>query len=261
MTIGSSDFLVHNHLCNNQESTTAYGSDPTRLNGIQFDQILPSVWLNKVWYQCSIMAAGIGQMMSDKGFNISDGSADPPNALVNLQEVLANILTIADIPGVPWQTFYTQCQLTPLTVTPTGSYAHLMGSSSYSIPPAASRIVRFLNKGTLQNIGPSPLIQFNTIINSTQIGFAGFTPGNNDVWDWEYEVLIAYQGSDNLWYAFPRLTAVDRSTGVSTIRMQEVQFSFSGPIGPGGVYCEVAALTGSTSGTVSQTLQVVTTEN
>jgi hypothetical protein len=95
---GSSNFLVFNPPCNNQESDTAYASDSLRTLGAALDAILPSALFNKMNYQTSIMTAAIGQMMAAKGYVVNDGNATPGTAALNaLAAALANIMTQADM--------------------------------------------------------------------------------------------------------------------------------------------------------------------
>lgn len=89
---GSNNFLVFNPTKANQESDGTYAADATRAGGIAFDQIMSSVLGNKLFYQTSIMAAALGQMLADKGYTVSDAS------LVSLETVLFNLLTQSDLP-------------------------------------------------------------------------------------------------------------------------------------------------------------------
>jgi hypothetical protein len=89
---GSSNFLQHNPTEANQESDGTYSIEVLRTGGIPVDAILPSAWLNKIWYQCTTMVAALAQMMAAKGFVISDAN------LNTLAGVLSNILTWADFP-------------------------------------------------------------------------------------------------------------------------------------------------------------------
>jgi hypothetical protein len=89
--MGSSNFQLFNPTLSNQETDAEYASDTLRSGGIQTDDILPSPFLNKVWYQPVTGVWSLMQMMANKGFTVSD--ANP----TTLATVLANILTTADI--------------------------------------------------------------------------------------------------------------------------------------------------------------------
>ena len=86
---GSNNFLQWNPSLINQQSDAQYLTEVMRTGGA-ISGIYPSVIANKLYYQCSIMAYAIGEMMSNKGYAVSDADAA---ALVT---VLANLLTKAD---------------------------------------------------------------------------------------------------------------------------------------------------------------------
>ena len=263
---GSSNFLVHNPTCANQESDATYAADATRVNGIQFNQIMPSGWMNKLWYQCALMVAALAQMLANKGFTVNDGSASPSTAFAGLVAVLSSILTTSDIPGTPWQSWYTNTNPPATVLAPSGSLAILMGTNNFNnfagIPATPQRVIRFLNRGIMQNIGASSSIQFWMDINSTITGSGlAFTPGNNNVWDWEYEVILYYAGS-SLWGISPKLTAVDRSVGTTITRM--IGGAGAGVTGAviNSAYSQVNATPSvSSPGFVTQNFQVISTEN
>lgn len=95
---GSTNFLVLNPTCANQEADATYASDATRTGGYVTNQIVPSPLLNKFSYQASIMAAALAGMLTAKNYSPNDGSASPGTALATLEAVLANILTNFDRP-------------------------------------------------------------------------------------------------------------------------------------------------------------------
>jgi hypothetical protein len=88
---GSSNFLQHNPTAANQESDATYATDSTRTGGIGEDQIMPSAWMNKIWYQSSTFVTAFAQALANKGYAVSDAS------LTTLESVLANVLTNADL--------------------------------------------------------------------------------------------------------------------------------------------------------------------
>jgi hypothetical protein len=93
----STNFVVFNPGCANQESDATYASDATRTGGYATDQIVPSPLLNKATYQPSIGITALMQSLVAKGYSPNDGSAAPASALANLVAVLANIMTNADV--------------------------------------------------------------------------------------------------------------------------------------------------------------------
>lgn len=93
--MATSNFLPFNPAQTNQETDAQYLTDALRTGGIALDDILPSPFLNKIWYQSAMMCAALGQMMAGKGYTISDAN------LSTLAATLANILTTADVrPGL-----------------------------------------------------------------------------------------------------------------------------------------------------------------
>src|SRR5487761_1455215 len=103
---GSSNFLQHNPTAANQEDDSTYAGDSTRTGGIGVDQIMPSPWMNKIWYQSSTFIAAFAGALANKGYNLSDAN------LSTLEAVLANVLTTADtkpaqitVPFSPTPTF------------------------------------------------------------------------------------------------------------------------------------------------------------
>lgn len=104
--MGSSNFLQHNPTAANQEDDSTYAGDSTRTGGIGVDQIMPSPWMNKIWYQSSTFIAAFAGALANKGYNLSDAN------LSTLEAVLANVLTTADtkpaqiiVPFSPTPTF------------------------------------------------------------------------------------------------------------------------------------------------------------
>jgi len=93
----STNFLVLNPTCANQESDATYASDSTRTGGYATDQIVPSPLLNKFSYQASIFITALAQALVAKGYSPNDGSASPISALTALTTVLLNIMTAADV--------------------------------------------------------------------------------------------------------------------------------------------------------------------
>jgi hypothetical protein len=81
---GSSNFLQWNPDKNNQQTDGQYIADAMRSNGAE-SGVCPSVMDNKFRYQVSIMVAALGQVLSNKGFTVSDAD------LTALITVLTNI--------------------------------------------------------------------------------------------------------------------------------------------------------------------------
>jgi hypothetical protein len=93
---GTSNFFSWNANANNQESDAAYNSDTQRLNGA-VSGVFASQLANKLFYQLAIFVAAMAQALAAKGYSPNDGSANPSTALANLETVLGNILTNADL--------------------------------------------------------------------------------------------------------------------------------------------------------------------
>jgi hypothetical protein len=89
MPSGSNNFQQWNPNQANQETDGEYLLDTLRVNGA-VSGLFPSITANKLFYQSSTMIAAIGQMMSNKGYVISDA------VYADLITALTNILTKAD---------------------------------------------------------------------------------------------------------------------------------------------------------------------
>lgn len=86
----STNFLQHNPTEANQDTDAQYLADNTRTAGLGVDQIVPSIWMNKILYQVSTFVAAFAQTLSNKGYNCSDADINA------LEAVLANVITNAD---------------------------------------------------------------------------------------------------------------------------------------------------------------------
>src|SRR6516164_960180 len=92
---GSNNFLQWNPTAANQENDAAYLADSQRTGGAPNGTPFPSQTGNKLFYQLSTFVAAFGQMMSTKGYAMSDVN------IATLASVLANIITAADAkPGM-----------------------------------------------------------------------------------------------------------------------------------------------------------------
>lgn len=87
---GSTNFIQFNPTQSNQETDAAYATDALVTGGVQLNNPLPSVFLNKLWYQVSTFVAAFANMMVSKGYSPTDTSISA------LSTVLANVLTNAD---------------------------------------------------------------------------------------------------------------------------------------------------------------------
>jgi hypothetical protein len=89
----SNNFLQWNPNATNQENDAAWAADSQRASGAASGSIFPSPTANKLFFQLSTMVAALGQMLSSKGYAVSDAN------LSNLVTALGNIVTNADVPN------------------------------------------------------------------------------------------------------------------------------------------------------------------
>ena len=87
---GSNNFLQWNPGASNQENDTAWSADAQRVAGFQLNNTVPSIMLNKAFFQWSTFISAFGQMMANKGYAMSDAN------IATLIAVLANVQTNAD---------------------------------------------------------------------------------------------------------------------------------------------------------------------
>lgn len=84
---GSNNFLVFDQNLNNIESDSSYSSDAARLNGVTAG-MASALMHNKLYRQASIMAAALGQFISNANNNASDASLT--NLITALTSSIAN---------------------------------------------------------------------------------------------------------------------------------------------------------------------------
>lgn len=85
----SNNILQWNPSKNNQQDDATYTTDPMRTGGAVpgiFDKELA----NKLFYQLSTLCSALGEMLSNKGYSVSDSN------ILTLVSTLSNILTKAD---------------------------------------------------------------------------------------------------------------------------------------------------------------------
>lgn len=92
--MAGSNFQQWNPTSSNQENDAQYTADSLRSGGAQTDNICPSPTFNKFAYQTSTFVAALAQALANKGYTVSDAS------LATLTSVLANVLTLVDLPGL-----------------------------------------------------------------------------------------------------------------------------------------------------------------
>lgn len=95
--MAATNFLQWNPNASNQESDLTYNGDSLRTGGAPVNAICPSAITNKAWYQWSTFITALAEALVAKGYSPNDGSANPATAIANLQAVLANIMTQADM--------------------------------------------------------------------------------------------------------------------------------------------------------------------
>jgi hypothetical protein len=70
----SSNFQQWGPVLTNIEDDAAYTADTQRANGAPLDATFPSDLANKLYMQCSVMVAAIGQFIANQGFAASDAN-------------------------------------------------------------------------------------------------------------------------------------------------------------------------------------------
>lgn len=88
---GSNNFIQWNPGSANQESDAAYAADTQRSGGATTGAVFASALANKVFYQSSTFIAALAAALAAKGYNMLD------TVIGNLQVILANVLTVADM--------------------------------------------------------------------------------------------------------------------------------------------------------------------
>jgi hypothetical protein len=71
---GTSNFIQSNPSAANQQNDATYASDSLTTGGIGVGEILPSPWLNKIWFQSSTFVAAIAAVIAafGPGYTITD---------------------------------------------------------------------------------------------------------------------------------------------------------------------------------------------
>ena len=144
----STNFLVFNPGCSNQETDSAYSADALRSGGITFEAILTSLLLNKILYQSSIGVTGLMEAMVNKGYSPNDGNGSPSTALANLTSVMQNIMTRADMGP------YALLNSPAFTGTPTAPTAAATDDSTKLATTA------FVKEGGSYSLGSNGFVKF-----------------------------------------------------------------------------------------------------
>lgn len=73
---GTTNFVQTNPAAANQENDATYGANALTTGGVGVNDILPSPWLNKVWFQSSTFVAALAAVMAGwgAGLTITDAS-------------------------------------------------------------------------------------------------------------------------------------------------------------------------------------------
>lgn len=150
------NFLPFNPSAANQETDAAYLADSTRVGGAAVGQPLPSPTGNKMFYQFSIMIAALAQALEAKGYTVNDTN------LINLQAVLANLLTQNDLlpyaPKANPQLTGGNELTTPAYNDNTTKIANMAAVNAQPVGLAASGFIKFGNGLVLQwLIGPTDI--------------------------------------------------------------------------------------------------------
>lgn len=111
--MATTNFLQFNPTQSNQESDAAWLADAQRVAGFQLDNTVPSIMLNKGFYQWSTFITAFCNMLVAKGYSPNDSSLSALTAL------LANILTNAD----------TQASGVTVTFSPTAVFNRAAGAA------------------------------------------------------------------------------------------------------------------------------------
>ena len=85
----SNNILQWNPSKNNQQDDATYTTDPMRAGGA-VPGIFGKELANKLFYQLSTLCSALGEMLSNKGYSVSDSN------ILTLVSTLSNILTKAD---------------------------------------------------------------------------------------------------------------------------------------------------------------------
>ncbi len=138
---GSSNFIQHNPTEANQENDAAFAADSTTTGGIGVDQIMPSPWMNKRWYQDSTMVAALGAMLAAKGYVVSDANL----------ATLISVLTGAFITNNDLKTPLVSVGYSPTPTFPASTangFDIVLGgnvtSSAFNVAPSIGQILTFV---------------------------------------------------------------------------------------------------------------------
>ncbi len=78
----STNFLQWNPTESNQETDAQYSGDAQRSGGFQFGQIVPSLLLNKVFYQSSTMTMALAAALVNAGYSPNDTTLAQLTAII-----------------------------------------------------------------------------------------------------------------------------------------------------------------------------------
>lgn len=73
---GTTNFVQVNPTAANQQNDSTYDSYSLTTDGVGVNAILPSPWLNKVWFQCTTFIAALASVIANfgAGFTITDAT-------------------------------------------------------------------------------------------------------------------------------------------------------------------------------------------
>ena len=182
----TTNFLQHNPGAANQESDATYATDTTRTDGIGVDQILPSPWLNKVWFQASTFVAAIANVISGWGGGYTITDTDISVLETNLTNFFSSLsIGATDLIGNGYITLPGGLIIEwgSITSTSTGSFPNGTGTFPLAFPNACFVVVgnanATINNNALNISGNVPICAFSISSKTNFVWRMDSNEGNN----------------------------------------------------------------------------------